>query len=101
MVEAVKKLSQMDMVSYERYGTIKLKDEGLRIAKIVNSKHKLLKDFLLLLGVDEEVAEKDACSMEHVVDVSTINKLRKFMEFVTVNPNAQDFIEDFHKYSKK
>jgi DtxR family Mn-dependent transcriptional regulator len=39
--------------------------------------------------------------MEHVVDVSTINKLRKFMEFVTVTPNAQDFIEDFRKYSKK
>jgi Mn-dependent DtxR family transcriptional regulator len=101
VVEAVKKLSQMDMVSYERYGTIKLKDEGLRIAEIVSSRHKLLKDFLLLLGVDEEVAEKDACSMEHVVDVSTINKLRKFMEFVTVTPNAQDFIEDFRKYSKK
>ncbi|PKL73320.1 MAG: metal-dependent transcriptional regulator, partial [Methanobacteriales archaeon HGW-Methanobacteriales-2] len=28
VVEAVKKLSKMNMVSYERYGTIKLKEDG-------------------------------------------------------------------------
>jgi DtxR family transcriptional regulator, Mn-dependent transcriptional regulator len=101
VVEAVKKLSQMDMVSYERYGTIKLKDEGLRIAEIVSCRHQLLKDFLILLGVDGEVAEKDACSMEHVMDVSTLSKFKKFVEFADVYPNAHDFMEEFREYSKK
>ncbi len=99
VVEAVKKLSDMDMVSYERYGTIKLKDEGLRIAEIVSCRHQLLKDFLILLGLDDEIAEKDACSMEHVMDVSTIYKLRKFVEFVDVQPNASDFMEKFRNYA--
>jgi DtxR family Mn-dependent transcriptional regulator len=101
VVEAVKKLSQMDMVSYERYGTIKLKDEGVRIAEIVSCRHQLLKDFLILLGVDGDIAEKDACSMEHVMDVSTLNKLKKFVEFTDVYPNAYDFMEEFREYSKK
>lgn len=101
VVEAVKKLSQMDMVSYERYGTIKLKDEGLRIAEIVSCRHQLLKDFLILLGVNGEVAEKDACSMEHVMDVSTLSKFKKFVEFADVYPNAHDFMEEFREYSKK
>lgn len=100
VVEAVKKLSKMDMVSYERYGTIQLKDEGLRIGEIISCRHQLLKDFLVLLGVDEEVAEKDACSMEHVMDVSTLGKFKKFVEFIDVYPNAQDFLEKYREYSK-
>lgn len=100
VVEAVKKLSKMNMVSYERYGTIQLKEEGLRIGEIVSYRHQLLKDFLILLGVDEEVAEKDACSMEHVMDVSTLRKFKKFVEFIDVYPNAQDFLEKYREYSK-
>lgn len=101
VVEAVKKLSKMDMVSYERYGTIQLKDEGLRIGEIVSYRHQLLKDFLILLGVEEEVAEKDACSMEHVMDVSTLNKFKKFIEFTDAHTDAYDFIEQYREYSKK
>lgn len=100
VVEAVKKLSQMNMVSYERYGTIKLKDEGVRIAEMVSCRHQLLKDFLMLLGVNDDVAEKDACSMEHVMDVSTLYKLKKFVEFTDVYPNAHQFMEEFREYSK-
>ncbi|HOI40107.1 MAG TPA: metal-dependent transcriptional regulator [Methanobacterium sp.] len=100
VVEAVKKLSKMNMVSYERYGTIQLKEEGLRIGEIVSYRHQLLKDFLILLGVDEEVAEKDACSMEHVMDVSTLRKFKKFVEFIDHYPNAQDFLEKYREYSK-
>lgn len=88
------------MVSYERYGTIQLKEEGLRIGEIVSYRHQLLKDFLILLGVDEEVAEKDACSMEHVMDVSTLRKFKKFVEFIDHYPNAQDFLEKYREYSK-
>ncbi|KAF5070466.1 Transcriptional regulator MntR [anaerobic digester metagenome] len=101
VVEAVKKLSKMNMVSYERYGTIKLKEDGLKIAKEVNSRHQLLKNFLLIMGVDGEIAEKDACAMEHVMDVSTISKLRKFVEFNNIFPNTYKFMEKFREYAEK
>jgi len=100
VVEAVKKLSQMNMVSYERYGTIKLKEDGLKIAKNVSCRHQLLKDFLILLGVDKDVAEEDACSMEHVIDVSTINKLKKFVEFTEKYPQAYQFMKKFQEYAE-
>jgi len=101
VVEAVKKLSKMNMVSYERYGTIKLKDDGLKIAEEVSRRHQLLKDFLIMMGVDSEIAENDACSMEHVMDVSTINKLRKFVEFNEIFPNAYQYMEKFRQYAEK
>lgn len=101
VVEAVKKLSKMNMVSYERYGTIKLKDDGVKIAVEVSRRHQLLKDFLIMMGVDSEIAENDACSMEHVMDVSTINKLRKFVEFNEIFPNAYHYMEKFRQYAEK
>jgi DtxR family transcriptional regulator, Mn-dependent transcriptional regulator len=101
VVEAVKKLSKMNMVSYERYGTIKLKDDGVKIAEEVICRHKLLKDFLIMMGVDREIAENDACSMEHVMDVSTISKLRKFVEFNGIFPNAYQYMEKFREYAEK
>ncbi len=100
VVEAVKKLSHMGMVSYERYGTIKLKDEGVKIGELVSCRHELIKDFLLLLGVDEEIAEGDACSMEHVMDVTTLDKVKKFVEFIEVHPHADDFLKQYREYSK-
>ena len=101
VVEAVKKLSKMNMVSYERYGTIKLKDDGVKIAEEVVCRHHLLKDFLIMMGVDSEIAENDACSMEHVMDVSTIRKLRKFVEFNNIFPSAHQYMEKFREYAEK
>ena len=74
---------------------------GFRIGEIISGRHQLIKDFLMLLGLDEEVAEKDACLMEHVMDVSTLNKFKKFIEFTDVDTNAYDFIEQYREYSKK
>ena len=101
VVEAVKKLSKMNMVSYERYGTIKLKGEGVKIAEEVICRHQLLKDFLIMMGVDHEIAENDACSMEHVMDISTISKLRKFVEFNDIFPPAHQYMEKFREYAEK
>jgi DtxR family transcriptional regulator, Mn-dependent transcriptional regulator len=101
VVEAVKKLSKMNMVSYERYGTIKLKEDGVKIAEEVLCRHQLLKNFLIMMGVDSEIAENDACSMEHVMDVSTISKLRKFVEFNDIFPNAYHYMEKFREYAEK
>nr|WP_319372517.1 metal-dependent transcriptional regulator [uncultured Methanobacterium sp.] len=101
VVEAVKKLSKMNMVSYERYGTIKLKDDGIKIAEDVACRHHLLKDFLIMMGVDSDIAENDACSMEHVMDISTISKLRKFVEFNDIFPPAHQYMEKFREYAEK
>jgi len=101
VVEAVKKLSKMNMVSYERYGTIKLKNDGIKIAEDVVCRHHLLKDFLIMMGVDSEIAENDACSMEHVMDISTISKLRKFVEFNDIFPPAHQYMEKFREYAEK
>lgn len=83
VVEAVDKISKMELISRERYGEIKLNDKGIKIAKGILHKHNTLKNFLKMLDVDEKTAEKEACAMEHILSDSTINKLEKFMETFT------------------
>jgi len=39
----------------------------------------ILKNFLNILGVDMKTANEDACSMEHVLDGSTIKKLKNLL----------------------
>ncbi|HMK54272.1 MAG TPA: metal-dependent transcriptional regulator [Methanobacteriaceae archaeon] len=98
VVEAVQKLSQMGLVSYQRYREIKLTQEGLQVAEGIMERHTVLEEFLNLLGVGVEVAGDDACAMEHVLSKPTICNLKSFAEFMEIYPKAKEFMESFHYY---
>ena len=78
---AVNTLTQNGFLSHETYGAITLTPEGETYAASVLHRHKLLKHFLNdTLGVNEKTAEEDACKMEHVMGVETIEKLYEYLE---------------------
>ena len=54
VVEALKKLADHGIVSYEPYKDIKLNKKGLEIAEDVIHKHEILKNFLHILGCGYE-----------------------------------------------
>lgn len=94
VVEAVQKLSDNELVSYERYGNINLSKEGIKVAKCVINKHFILKNFLTQIGIDKDTAEEEACALEHVLSISTINKLEEFSEFILYySDKSEDFME--------
>jgi Mn-dependent DtxR family transcriptional regulator len=79
--EAVGRLVELNLVRHERYGSIALTEKGEGLAELVYSRHRALLKFLHeVLGVDEEVAERDSCALEHSVSNETLNKLVKFIE---------------------
>ena len=58
------------------YGGITLTDLGRREAIKVRRRHDLLKYYLIhILLVPEEIAEEDACRMEHVVSSTTLEQI--------------------------
>ena len=69
---ALQKLDSMGMVKYRRYQNVKLTKDG-----------KAVMDFLLMIGVDEEIASTDACEIEHVVNPITIEKLSEYLKNVS------------------
>ena len=81
VTEAVKKLAKKNMLNYKRYGNIIMTKKGEKAAKSVYKKHKLLYNFFVnVLGIDKNIAEDDACKIEHVISKNTMDKLEKFLE---------------------
>lgn len=74
------KLKEDDLITQPHYGTIKLTDKGNHLGKKISDRHKLLVNFLTYLGVAKEIAEKDACFIEHGLHEETIKQLLVFIE---------------------
>ncbi len=78
---AVNTLKELGYVDHERYGSLKLTETGTEIAMAVANRHVMLKSFLTeIVGVDADVAEKEACEIEHVLSPDTIKKMSAYLE---------------------
>ena len=87
VTSALKKLSEQELVEHERYGRIKLTPEGDKIARDVIRRHEALTRFFSqALGIDQDLAEEDACKIEHVISPLGMERLAKFMEFMEACP---------------
>lgn len=59
-------------------GRILLTDEGLKKASSVYDRHITLTRFINeILGVDKEIAEKDACKIEHIISPETLAGIKE------------------------
>ena len=72
-------LKKLGLATQEPYGNIELTEKGARVAAHVLGRHKVLKAFLLKLGVCDETAEKDACLMEHILSAETMERVQDFL----------------------
>lgn len=80
---ALKSLAKRELVNYDPYQFITLTDRGRKLAKEVARRHQVLRRFMTeILGLETEVAEANACRMEHVVDNVVLQRLIDFAESV-------------------
>ena len=80
---ALAKLSKEGLVIHEKYGYVELTPEGEKMANDILHRHEILEQFLVeILGVNQKIAWKDACEMEHYISPITIHKMTKFVEYV-------------------
>lgn len=68
-------------ITIELGGNIVLTDKGKETAGNVYERHVLITEFFVkVLGVDKEIAEKDACKIEHDISDETFLKMKKFLK---------------------
>ncbi len=79
VVKAIGELKKLGLATQEPYGNIELTEKGARVAAHVLGRHRVLKAFLLKLGVCDETAEKDACLMEHILSAETMERVQDFL----------------------
>ena len=73
----LKKLKEAGYIIINEESHIFLTDKGLDVARKIYNRHKLLKNFLISIGVSENTAEDDACKIEHDLSDETIEAIRK------------------------
>ncbi|NMB46038.1 MAG: metal-dependent transcriptional regulator [Firmicutes bacterium] len=79
--QAIGLLSERGLVTQERYGPVYLTSSGRLRAHAIYRRHQAIKAFLItILGVDENTAEEDACSIEHVISKETMARMVEYME---------------------
>lgn len=104
VVEMFRKLDNMGFINYRRYEGVTLKPKGEEIAKIIKYRHETLKNFLTLISVREDIADKDACIMEHELNSETIEQIKLFVDFLDSNfykPNTLALFKSFCEAKKK
>ena len=98
VTEIFQKLSKEGYINYEKYIGVTLTKKGKKIALQTRNKHNALKDFLMLLGLDEKNAEKDACEMEHILHSETMDLITKFVDFIKNCSITPFWLQRFKKY---
>lgn len=73
---AMKKLRENGYIEVDGNGYISLTDKGLEIANSIYTRHKVLTQFLVTLGVSEETAAADACKIEHQLSVESFERIK-------------------------
>lgn len=74
---AMKLLQSQGMVAIDDGKLISLTPAGKAIAEEIYERHLLLTQYLVRLGVDEEVAVQDACRIEHVISRESFQKIKE------------------------
>ena len=74
---AMKNLREKNHIRVDAAGAITLTEAGRAIAQKIYSRHKLLSEWLVAIGVDEVTAAADACKMEHDISEQTFEALQR------------------------
>src|SRR5690554_5671632 len=78
--KAIGVLKQAGFVDHDHYGLIQTTVEGKLKAREIMQRHTMLKRFLTdVLNIDEEIAEQDACKMEHAISEQTKDKWTQWL----------------------
>lgn len=63
-------------------GFIDFTEAGAKKAETIYERHNVLTKLFVTLGADEELAETNACRIEHVIDDGIFELIKKFVENV-------------------
>ncbi len=73
---AMKRLRENGYITVAQHGCIELTEQGRSIANKIYERHILLTQYLIDLGVSANIAEEDACKIEHILSQETFDRIR-------------------------
>lgn len=70
-------LKNNGFIAIDKNGYISLSETGGAIAEKIYERHKVLTDLFTAIGVPEDIAQEDACKVEHAISDETFNALKR------------------------
>jgi len=100
--EALKVLTERELVNYEPYGIITLTDEGNVRAQDIIKRHDIIKNFFEnVLNVSSELSMESASQVEHSVSDEVLKKFVMFLTFMeTCSCKEPKWIKSFKHFSQ-
>lgn len=100
---ALRRLGEKGLVDYAPYELTTLTPRGEALARDVRRRHRVIARFLTeVLSVEADLAEANACRLEHAIDPDVLERLLTFIDFVhQAPPRGTDWHKEFDGYLKK
>ncbi|MBZ4669841.1 MAG: DtxR family transcriptional regulator [Oscillospiraceae bacterium] len=74
-------LKKSEYITMERSGQIKLTEKGLAKANEIYERHRIISEYFeKVLGVSKEIADRDACKIEHVISQESFDKMKNLIK---------------------
>ncbi|MEO0281133.1 MAG: metal-dependent transcriptional regulator [candidate division WOR-3 bacterium] len=78
IVNALNILKEKNLIVQEKYGYINLTKEGMKKAKDIYKKHRIITEFVeKIFELENDSAQKIACEIEHIVDKNIYERMEK------------------------
>ena len=97
VTKMIQNLSEMNLIKYERYGVIMLKEDGIKLGKALLYRHNLIEEFLRLLSITDGILSETE-KMEHTISNDILSGLNDLVDFFYENP---DVLRQWQLYRKK
>lgn len=77
---AIQLMQDKEYIILDEKKNITLTKKGLEVANRIYDRHVTLTKLLESIGVSKEVAEADACKIEHVISEETMLAIKKYFD---------------------
>ena len=85
ITKMIKKLDELSLVNYEKYGYIKLTADGSSYGEYLLYRHNTVEKFLKIIGVNKNILEETE-KIEHVLSKETFERIEYFIEIIEDSP---------------
>ena len=95
ITKMVKKLDELNLSSYEKYGYIRLTKTGEEYGEYLLTRHNTVYRFLEIIGVKDSLLEETE-KIEHVLNKETLEKIIEFIDTIDKHPEILKIISGNH-----
>lgn len=92
----IQRLSLIGLVYYEKYGVVRLTEQGKKKGSILLKRHNVVEKFLRAIGVTEGI-EEETEKIEHNVSNDTLLCFVDYLSFLEENPQISQWFNDYKR----